>query len=167
MARRLVAHVAARVFREFLDALRSAVGHVGTAIAAVDLGQRLVAPPFQDVACHVGDPIFGHPCRRMLVEVGIHHFGDAELVWTIGTTWGSVVLGEVGFEGSLSRANVCLACASANLFLSVENDPGGPTVAACSSEIEAGWLLSPGHCVSSIRLVRHASHIAEMSVSVT
>ena len=70
------------------------------------------------------------PC--VLTQVRIHHLGDEELFRPIGTTWWSVVLGEVGFEGRFSCCAVIRARASANLFRSVENDPGGSAV--CS-----GW----------------------------
>jgi hypothetical protein len=56
-----------------------------------------------------------------------------------------VVTGEVLLERCFSRCTLICACASANFFLSVENDPDGGAVVAASAQVESRWQSASGH----------------------
>src|SRR5262245_1597427 len=127
-------------------ALSRSPDDVGTAVSAIDLGQRLVTPPCQDWCRHGGDP-----CRRelrlsVLLQVASHHLRDEEFGGRIRATGRSVDARKVRFKGRFSRCTIICACACANLFRSVEDDPDGASVVATGSEIESGWESSAGHC---------------------
>jgi hypothetical protein len=74
------------------------------------------------------------------------------LIGTIGAFWRSVVVREVFLkEGLLCPLAIISACARANFFLSVTDDPGGRAVFAGSAEVETGWGSGTRHVLASTK----------------
>ena len=74
---------------------------------------------------------------------------------------GLVLFGEIGGEGFFSASAITCAAASADLVLSVENDPDG-FAASTFAEVEAGAFCSTRHS-SLIRLI--ARSVTELLAS--
>jgi hypothetical protein len=75
----------------------------------------------------------------VLTQVCLHHFDDEEIRRTTFSAGRPVLAAEVLFEFCLSAFNVIRAAASAELFLSVDNDPIGLAIGSCFAQYESGW----------------------------
>ena len=75
----------------------------------------------------------------MFAEIGCDYFSDKETSWIGLAGWGSVSASEIFLEGFLSRLHSVRACASANLLLSIENDPDCSSISAGFAQPKANW----------------------------